>query len=52
MVQSDGIRIASAAKDGDARLWDFATGICTAQLTHGGYAFPSFLFFIVIHPMH
>jgi len=35
-VQSDGIKVVSGASDSDARLWDFATGICTGQFTHGG----------------
>lgn len=35
-VESDGIKVVSGSSDSDARLWDFATGICTGQFHHGG----------------
>jgi len=35
-VHSDGIRVVSGSGDGEARLWDFGTGLCTSQYPHGG----------------
>jgi hypothetical protein len=35
-VISDGIKVVTGSRDGDARLWDFATGISTGQFNHGG----------------